>query len=294
MDSFTVKVQNYREHLGVWGKLKDEVPFEVTYIAIRCKFCGSKDIIRYGHYKYEQYWWCKQCQRKFINNKALPRMRFPLEEINTAVRMFFEGVPMKVIRRFMREGYNNCPSDSTIYYWIQRFIRDTFDKAKNHHPEVGDIWLVHNTNLEIGMKNYWILDLIDTRTYYLITTVLSPDHDRNYINRLMDKAKDRTNKMPKKVLVDRHIKYLDKIESSFNVDVEHIQMKSLAGQEHKELVQNWHDAVNERTLIMRVVRREKTAEVILDGWFVYYNYYRPFRSHYSKTPAKRAGISSLP
>lgn len=289
-----MKVQNYQEHLGVWGKLKDEVPFEVTYIAIRCKFCGSKDIVRYGHYKYEQYWWCKHCQRKFINNKALPRMRFPLEEINTAVRMFFEGVPMKAIRRFMREGYNNCPSDSTIYYWIHRFIRDAFVEVNNYHPEVGDIWLVYSTTLEIGMKKYWILDLVDIRTYYLIASMLYSSYDQNNIIRLMDTVKDRNNKIPKKLFVDPRIKYVNSIELSLNVNVEHIQLKSLAEQEHKELVQNWHDAVNERKLILRGIRQKKTAELILNGWLVYYNYFRPFRTRYSKTPAKRAGIKSLP
>ena len=96
------------------------------------------------------------------------------------------------------------------------------------------------------------------------------------------------------MLVDRHIKYLDRIKSSVNVNVEHIQTKSLTEQEHKEFVQNWHDAVNERTLVMSSIRREKIAELVLNGWLVYYNYYRPFRTRYSKTPAKRAGIRSLP
>ena len=203
-------------------------------------------------------------------------------------------MPMKAIRRFMREGYNNCPSDSTIYYWIHRFIRDAFDKVNNYHPEVGDIWLVCSTTLEMGIKKYWILDLIDIRTYYLITSMLYSSYDPNNISRLMDTAKERTNKMPKKLFVDQHINSLDRIESSLNVIVERVQMKSLAEKEHRELVQNWHDAVNERTLIMRGIRREKTAELTLNGWLVYYNYFRPFRTRYSKTPAKRAGIRSIP
>ncbi len=37
----------------------------VNSLPEQCKFCGSKKIVRYGHYRRIQRWWCKDCQCKF-------------------------------------------------------------------------------------------------------------------------------------------------------------------------------------------------------------------------------------
>ncbi|MBA7676045.1 hypothetical protein ES703_84285 [subsurface metagenome] len=52
-------------------KVVREVSKVVNTIPEECKFCGSKRIVRYGHYQGVQHWWCKDCKRKFVHNEAL-------------------------------------------------------------------------------------------------------------------------------------------------------------------------------------------------------------------------------
>ena len=46
----------------------------VEYTEVRCKYCDSNNVIRYGHFKDSQGWWCKVCHRKFADDDALPGM----------------------------------------------------------------------------------------------------------------------------------------------------------------------------------------------------------------------------
>ena len=70
-----------------------KVMFEdTTSVSIRCKFCGAKSVVRYGHYRQVQRWWCKNCQRKFVDNAALPGMRTPTVQVASALSMFYNGM----------------------------------------------------------------------------------------------------------------------------------------------------------------------------------------------------------
>ena len=35
----------------------------------QCKCCGSRQIVRYGHYQNVQRWWCKDYKDKFVRNE---------------------------------------------------------------------------------------------------------------------------------------------------------------------------------------------------------------------------------
>ncbi|MFC2033484.1 hypothetical protein ACFLUB_03075 [Chloroflexota bacterium] len=97
---------------------------------LRCKFCGSPHIIRYGHYRNMQRWWCKDCQRKFADNDALPDMRTPYEQVASTLSMYYEGMSLNAIRRHLNQMHQNYPSDSTVYEWIVRFSEQATKRLK--------------------------------------------------------------------------------------------------------------------------------------------------------------------
>lgn len=95
----------------------------VAAIPEACKFCGSRQIVRYGHYRQVQRWWCKDCRRKFVHNEALPGMKTPMIQVASALSSFYEGMPIRGIRRNIRQTFGNYPQNAAIYGWIQRFTK---------------------------------------------------------------------------------------------------------------------------------------------------------------------------
>jgi len=145
----------------------NRVPVRVPLFDLSCKFCGSKKVIRYGHYRGVQRFFCKDCKRKFADNDALPNMQTPIEQVGAAIGMYYEGQSLNSIRRLLTQIYHSYPSDSTVYRWISRFTRQAINEAKTYKPEVGDTWVADETVLDIDGQNVWFWDIIDAKTRFL-------------------------------------------------------------------------------------------------------------------------------
>lgn len=59
------------------------------------------------------------------------------------------------------------------------------------------------------------------------------------------------------------------------------------------LIERFHGSLKDRTKVMRGMRKIKTAQILLNGWLVHYNFFRPHESLGDRTPAEKAGIKFL-
>ena len=75
----------------------------------RCKFCGSTEIVKNGSRKGRQYWLCKRCGKGFVDNKAIPGMRYPTENIGSALWQFYTGASLNDIRGYIEQHTGNRP-----------------------------------------------------------------------------------------------------------------------------------------------------------------------------------------
>lgn len=141
---------------------------------ITCKFCGSKNVVKYGKKGVIQYYLCKDCKHTFAGNNAIPKMRFPPDQVATAVNLFYDGLSIDAIRRQLDSLYHVYPSDSTVYWWILRFSKVAVDKAKFTDIKVGDIWIADETVLKMDEgKDVWFWDIIDDKTRFLLASHMS-------------------------------------------------------------------------------------------------------------------------
>lgn len=253
-----------------------------------CKYCGSKHIVRYGHYQNVQRWWCKDCKRKFVHNDALPRMKTPIIQVASALSMFYEGMSLHGIRRNLEQTYRNYPSNSTIYEWVVRFTKLAVKLAKDYKPNVGDVWVADETVLKIEGDKVWFWDIIDSRTRFLIASHMSLTRTTHDARVLLARAARRAEKPPKEVITDRLQAYIDGIELNFGADTKHITAKGLIGS--KNIIERFHGTLKARTKVMRGLKTRKSAKLITDGWLVHYNFFRAHEALDDNTPAQKAGI----
>ena len=73
---------------------------------IRCKYCQSVDIIKFGIYEGVQRYYCKDCQRKFTLLDTLLKMQTSIAQISSAVAMYYEGLSLNEISRMLKQIYN--------------------------------------------------------------------------------------------------------------------------------------------------------------------------------------------
>ena len=145
---------------GYWVRLDLRVPKDMAAISatkhgVTCRYCGSDNLIRYGHSKGLRCLQCKDCHRKFVDNKAPPGMKTPHEQIVCAVTMYWEGIGLTAARQHLQEVYSSYVSDSTIYEWVARFARGTIAASAKDIPKVGDVWMVLSTEARIANDIIW-------------------------------------------------------------------------------------------------------------------------------------------
>jgi putative transposase len=255
---------------------------------MNCKYCQSGNVIEYGKYKGVQYYYCKECKRKFKDSDTLFHMKTNASEVSSALNMYYEGMPIKAIRRQLEQEHHHAPSTATIYEWIQKFTQYAIDSIKPYHPDVGDIWIADETVLNIDGSDLWLWDVIDDKTRYLLATGLSRTRTTNDAQKLIDRAIKIAGKPPKVVITDRLRAYLDVF---YGKNAEHREGRiATADEDNTQKIERLQGTIKQRTKVMRGLKNFETALDFTEGWLVHYNYLRPHESLQDKTPAEAAGI----
>lgn len=263
---------------------------------VHCKLCGSKDVVKYGTKGGVQYYWCNQCRKKFAGNNALPGMRTPPEQIAAALSMYYDGLSLNAIRRQLRQLYDSYPSDATVYEWVIRFTKVAIERAAADRVEVGNLWAADETVLDVaggrtktGAENtIWFWDVIDEQTRFLLASHMSRTRTINDAEQLFTQAKAKAISSPRFIVTDRLAAYLEGIERVFGGESTHVQSRGMRSSTHNNLIERFHGTLKARTKIMRGMQNPQTASLILNGWLVQYNYFRPHEGLSHKTPGEVA------
>lgn len=256
-----------------------------------CKYCQSPDTIKFGKIKEVQYYFCKVCQRKFADNKAIPMMQTPTDQIASALNMYYEGLSLSEIRRNLIQQHKNYISRISAYNWVKRFTELAVKEADKYQPKVGGVWVADETVIEIDGKNIWFWDLIDTKTRFLLASHMSYNRTSEDARILMEKAFKKAGRYPRIIYTDKLRAYLEGIEQTFGGETLHRQGSPFDIESHHNYIERFHSTLKERTKVMRGLKTIKTARFFLDGWLVHYNFFRPHMSLKDKTPAEVAGIT---
>ena len=265
---------------------------KIVYISITCKLCGSENVIRYGHYRGIQRWWCKNCQRKFADNNALPYMRTPIEHVSAAISMYYEGRSLNDIPRIMYQLHAVRTTPPSIYKWVIRFSKIAIEEANKNQINVGNTWLANENSVKINGKSHSLIDVIDPETRFLLATRPSKRRTAADFGQVMEFAESRAGMVPERILTNGWKGYQGGVDMTFGADVRHIQTFKIDKQINSpKFLDYWHNTIKDRAKVMLHLKKEDHSQLILDGWLVHYNYFRMQKALNNRTPADIAKSS---
>lgn len=273
---------------------------------VRCKYCQSENVRKYGKYKDTQLYYCNDCKRKFVPNDSLFHMKTPANQVSSALDMYYKGLSINEIREHLQQEYDNTPSGSTVFQWVRKYTDEAIAECSKYLPKVGDTWVADETYVRVdrhrgddkgvgnpyskSKKAKWVIfwDIIDADTRFLLASHITTTRGVKDARALMEKAAKVAGKSPKVVITDKLAAYLDGTELAFGADSEHRPGGPFDIKNNTNLIERLHGTIKERTKVMRGLRTAETAKRFLDGWEIYYNYMKPHESLDSKTPAEAA------
>lgn len=268
----------------------------VSHAPLPCKHCASADVVKHGHTgRMKQRYYCRSCGRTFLDNAAPPGMRFQVPVIASTLNSFYEGASLGDARQFLQLEYGVRPDHSSIHRWIMRYTQLAAVRVAGLVPVAGQEWVALSSEPPFSLADGTateILDVVDLITGFLLATRLSFERTGRGVPGILELSAGRAGKWPDRVLTN---------SSEFNESIRngdprlqklpehisaHIQIESPPKKVNQ--VRAW---LRNRTAVLAELTTSHTAQIVLAGWAVHYNFFRAHSALNGETPAARAGIT---
>lgn len=274
---------------------------------IRCPKCKGIKITKRGsfftkaHGKQQRYF-CKSCNKKFIEKTAFYRMRNNERKITLCLDLFFKGISTREIQQHLQAFHPHNSSNVTIYKWVIKYSQmiSTFtDKIK---LKVGKELQIdemrynrrkhHNRN---GVEINWFIDAIDTKTRFIVSSEFTKRRDLKEIKNVLSLAKKKTETQIEIVTSDGWLAYPKAIKKTWGYNnnlgkhnMKHNQVNASRGEGFNIKIERLHNSIRQRTQNFRGFHGSvESARTILKGYEIYYNFIRKHQS-IKRTPSELA------
>jgi putative transposase len=258
---------------------------------VSCKLCGSKQVVKFGHYRGIQRWWCKECRHKFADNDAIPKMKTPARQVASALNMYFEGIRLNRIPGLLSQQYGIYVSGTSVYNWVFHFSRAVSCAAQKSDIKVGNAWTILETTVRNDIKDtrLTLIDVLDMDTQFLLASGLSDYRNQYDIKMLIEAARDRARKIPREIITSGWPGYQHGIELALGAEARNIRIAPFDIKTDSEKIKRWYLALNDRDRIIRGLKKKHTIQLVADGWSVHYNFIKRRPALNGRTPGEIAG-----
>lgn len=264
---------------------------------IACKFCDSLLTVRYGLTSTKrQRYLCHGCRRTFVDNDAPPGMRYPVPVIASALNQFYEAASLHWIRRHLMLQHGMQPDHANIRRWILRYTRQAVMSLSGIRPQVGRVWAADETRLSTrssGSQVVWLWDIMDTETRFLLATGFSAKRSALDFDALLDLAARRAAGWPELVFADVLVPQIEATQGRFvSASREGMVGRSFEVRPSTNSARRVLGVLRDRNPILQRLGNRNTAHLVVSGWAVHYNFFRPHPGLGGKTPAEAAQVNT--
>lgn len=274
---------------------------------LSCKFCGSSNVVKIGmrHNQYGnvQRMLCNDCKHKFmIDKEGFEKVKATPKAITIALDLYFKGVSQRKIVEHLKMFEGVEVTQPAVLKWIRRYVEVMKGYLDKFTPNLGGMW--HSDEMMVKVRktepidgeNYsWAWNLLDHETRFLIASEVTKHRYIEDVRNVLQQAKKVSNgQAPDFIVTDKLPAYQEAVRKEFftrkKPRTQHVKLKNIREGTNNNIVERLNGTVRERTKVMRGFDSDKTAETLMEGNRIYYNYLRPHQALEGKTPAEKAGI----
>lgn len=282
--------------LAFWLELRKQLKAEITNKEPMpcCIYCNSKRFKKNGIIKSngKQRYFCNDCKQSFIAEKDFKKFKGNGQIITACLDLYFKGISLRKIKDHLKQFYNLEIDHSTIYRWIQRFIKIINNYTDTIKPETSDIWHADEQAIKSKGRFAWSWNLMDGKTRFLIANIITEGREVKDARKLFRKAKEIASNNPDGIITDGLQSYRKSIKKEFHTKrtgIEHIRLETIRAKINNNRIERYHNSFRERDKTMRGFQNNKTAQIWANGFRAYYNFIRPHTT-LGMTPARASGI----
>ena len=147
----------------------------------------------------------------------------------------------------------------------------------------GDRWGADELAVNVGGRNYWLFNVMDSETCFVLAAYLSPVRTSRAAATALALARERAENPPDEIKTDVLRSYIDALTRAFPTRrVKHTEINN-------NLVERRHGTFRDRDKVLRGLKHRETGQEYVDGLVRHYNFFRPHKRLDGKRPAEAAG-----
>jgi hypothetical protein len=221
-------------------------------------------------------------------------MRFQAEVIASTLNTFYEGASLGRIKRHIHLEHGVQPDHASIHRWIMRYTKLAVANADRPALVAGDEWVaLSSTTFTYFAKDKSTrnLDVVDLASGFLLGSHMDFGPSAGNEAGVIAAAARTALRWPTKVLTNS-LEFLP-METGWNSPVypmtgfDPSSIETETPPKNVTRVRSW---LKDRTAILSGLGSVRTAQLVLQGWMIHYNYFRPHPAFDGRTPASMAGV----
>ena len=259
-----------------------------------CPYCGGKEYVKNGIIKSSgrNRYLCKSCRRTFVADKDFKKFKGSGQVITACLDLYFKGVSLRKIKDHLKQFYSFEVDHSTIYRWIRKFTKMLSSFTNTFEPKTGEIWHADEQMIKSQGKHIWTWNVIDRDSRFLLTSLITETREIKDARRVFAKAKETAAFQPDTIITDGLQAYRKGIKKEFNTrrtGITHLRYETIRSHVNNNMIERFHNTFRERDKVIRGFHNDKTAQIWVNGFRMYYNFMRTHTA-IGTTPAFMGGI----
>jgi transposase-like protein len=201
---------------------------------------------------------------------------------------------MRSIVDHLKQFYNVEVSHVAVYKWIKKYVKLMKDYADQLVPRVSGIWHSDEMALNINGDYKWLWNVIDNESRFWLASQITEKREIADARNVLAQASSISQTRPMAVVTDGLRAYQDAISKEFftlkTPRTQHVRIPNIRNRSNNNMVERLHGSIRQRNKVMRGLDEDSTAQTMMDGMRIYYNFIRPHMALDGKTPAQKAKI----
>ena len=211
-------------------------------------------------------------------------------EKGSAVDMYFDGHSYRQVARNMEQYFGRKTEAKTVYRWVHELSETADEILRPMKVNTGKEWVADEMVVKVGGKNYWLFNVMDSDTRFVLAAYLTPDRNTRAAQTTLALARERSATHPEVLKTDGLRSYRQALPRAFPTSlVKHTVSQGIKAEINNNLSERLQGTFRDRDKTLRGLDSRETGQAYIDGLVLHYNYFLPHQSLEDKRPAEAAG-----
>ena len=212
-----------------------------------------------------------------------PHAQATPHEKGAAVEMYFDGLSYRQTAGNMDQFFGRETTQVSVYRWVRDLSKKADDVLRPMKVDAGRVRVADEVVVRVGGKNYWLFNMMDSQTRFLLAAYLSPTRTTRDAATALALARQRSNNPPVAVKTETFglASYRDAMPRAFPTHrVRHVISKGVKADINNNLSERLQGTIRDRDKTLRGLKAQDTRQAIVDRPVTHYNpvYFRPHES----------------